>query len=84
MTPRPLSQADPPDPSKIPVQEALGETGVLLICSYLGRKFVSVGYYVNNNYIDPELIETPPEIHQFDKVSKKRLKAVFIAKTDLN
>lgn len=27
-----------------------------------------VGYYVNNDYIDPELRETPPEIPQFDKV----------------
>ena len=63
-----LFQADPPDPSKIPENDALGVTIVLLICSYLGREFVRVGYYVNNDYIDPELRETPPEIPQFDKV----------------
>lgn len=66
-------QADPPDPAKIPENDALGVTIVLLICSYLGREFVRVGYYVNNDYIDPELRETPPEIPQFDKVQKNIL-----------
>ena len=39
-----------------------------MICSYLGKEFVRVGYYVNNDYTDPELRENPPEIPQFDKV----------------
>jgi len=66
-------QAEAPDPSKIPVQDALGVTIVLVICSYLGKEFVRVGYYVNNDYTDPELRENPPEIPQFDKVQKNIL-----------
>ena len=30
-----------------------------------------MGYYVNNDYTDPELRENPPEIPQFDKVCVK-------------
>jgi len=66
-------EADPPDPTKIPEHYALGATAVLLICSYLGNKFSRVGYYVNNDYIDPELRETPPDIIQFDKVERNIL-----------
>ncbi|XP_063687221.1 histone chaperone asf1a-A-like isoform X2 [Bolinopsis microptera] len=66
-------QAEAPDPSKIPVQDALGVTIVLVICSYMGKEFVRVGYYVNNDYTDPELRENPPEIPQFDKVQKNIL-----------
>ena len=62
-------QADSPDTNKIPVQDALGVTIVLVICSYLGKEFVRVGYYVNNDYTDPEMRDNPPEIPQFDKVS---------------
>lgn len=46
-------QADPPDPSKIPQQDVVGVTVVLLTCSYRGHEFIRVGYYVNNEYNDP-------------------------------
>lgn len=61
-------QADHPDPAKIPVEDALGVTAVLLTCSYKDHEFVRVGYFVNNDYTDPELRENPPAIPQFDKV----------------
>lgn len=32
---------------------------MLLQCSYKGREFVRVGYYVNNDYHTPELCENP-------------------------
>ncbi|PSN38211.1 Histone chaperone asf1 [Blattella germanica] len=60
--------ADPPDTSKIPSVDALGVTIVLLTCSYREQEFIRVGYFINNEYTDPELKENPPTETQFDKV----------------
>ena len=46
----------------------MGVTVVLLTCSYKAQEFVRIGYYVNNEYTDPELVETPPAKPLFDKV----------------
>lgn len=54
--------------SKIPVADALGVTVVLLTCSYRNQEFVRVGYFINNEYTDPEMRENPPAVPQFDKV----------------
>ena len=61
-------QAGPPDTTKIPVDDAVGVTVVLLTCSYRTKEFIRVGYYVNNEYNDPELKENPPTSPQYDKV----------------
>ena len=37
-------QAEPPQPSKIPVADAVGVTVVLLTCSYRGQEFIRVGW----------------------------------------
>jgi len=66
-------QADPPDTAKIPVADAVGVTVVLLTCSYRGKEFVRVGYYVNNEYTDPELKENPPAVPMYDKLSRNIL-----------
>ncbi|CAG2106730.1 unnamed protein product [Medioppia subpectinata] len=66
-------QADPPDPAKIPVADAVGVTVVLLTCSYRGKEFIRVGYYVNNEYSDPELKENPPTAPLFDKLQRNVL-----------
>lgn len=66
-------QAEPPDPSKIPVQDAVGVTVVLLTCSYRGKEFIRVGYYVNNEYADPELKENPPSTPHFDRLQRNIL-----------
>jgi len=66
-------QADPPDPQKIPDQDAVGVTVVLLTCSYRSREFIRVGYYVNNEYIDPEMRENPPTVPLFDKLQRNIL-----------
>ena len=63
-----ILQADSPDPKRIPVQDAVGVTVLLLTCSYRGQEFVRIGYYVNNEYCDPDLRENPPEKTDFDKV----------------
>lgn len=66
-------QADPPDHTKIPVADAVGVTVVLLTCSYKGKEFIRVGYYVNNEYMDPELKENPPAVPQFEKMQRNIL-----------
>lgn len=66
-------QAEPPDPSKIPVADAVGVTVVLLTCSYRSQEFIRVGYYVNNDYGDPELQAQPPSTPQFDKLQRNIL-----------
>ncbi|RWS17557.1 histone chaperone asf1-like protein [Dinothrombium tinctorium] len=66
-------QADSPNPANIPVQDAVGVTVVLLTCSYKSKEFIRVGYYVNNEYTDPELRENPPPTPQFDKLQRNIL-----------
>jgi len=50
------------------VADAVGVTVVLLTCSYRNKEFIRVGYYVNNEYTDPELKENPPSTPHYDKV----------------
>lgn len=66
-------QADPPDTTRIPEQDVLGVTIVLLTCSYRGQEFVRVGYFINNDYAEPELRENPPQKPLFDKMSRNIL-----------
>mmetsp|Transcript_1609 Transcript_1609/g.2476 ORF Transcript_1609/g.2476 Transcript_1609/m.2476 type:complete len:261 (-) Transcript_1609:162-944(-) len=53
-------QADAPDPSKLAPEDLLGVTVVLVTCSYKDREFVRVGYYVNNEYYNPDAPPPPP------------------------
>ncbi|KAL3869209.1 hypothetical protein ACJMK2_041919 [Sinanodonta woodiana] len=66
-------QAGPPDTAKIPIADAVGVTVVLLTCSYRNKEFIRVGYYVNNEYTDPEQKENPPESPQYDKLQRNIL-----------
>lgn len=61
-------QAEPPVVSRIPENDAIGVTVVLLTCSYKGQEFIRVGYFINNEYSDLEMRENPPSPPQFDKV----------------
>jgi len=65
--------ADPPDPSKIPREDVMGVTVVLLTCSYNKQEFIRVGYYVNNEYTDQELRENPPLEPDFEKLQRNIL-----------
>ena len=55
-------QADAPDPSQLAQDDLLGVTVVLVTCSYKEREFVRVGYYVNNEYHDPNAPPLPPPV----------------------
>ncbi len=61
-------KADPPDTAKIPADDAVGVTVVLITAAYREQEFVRVGYYVTNEYEDLELREIPPSEPQFQKL----------------
>jgi len=66
-------QANPPDVSKIPQEDILGVTVLLVTCSYNNQEFIRVGYYVNNEYADEELRENPPAQLRMDKIVRNIL-----------
>lgn len=66
-------QADPPNVARIPEQDAVGVTVVLLTCSYRGQEFVRVGYFINNEYSEPELRENPPAKPLFHQMTRNIL-----------
>lgn len=66
-------EAEPPNFAKLPSSEILGVTVVLLTCSYDGREFVRVGYYVSNEYESEELVNEPPKQVQIDRIIRKLL-----------
>ncbi|KAK1831261.1 histone chaperone ASF1 [Podospora conica] len=68
-----IFEADPPDLKRIPLDELLGVTVVLLTCAYDGREFVRVGYYVNNEYDSEELVSAPPAQPVIEKIRRNVL-----------
>ncbi|KAL2261288.1 hypothetical protein VTK26DRAFT_4479 [Humicola hyalothermophila] len=66
-------EADPPDTKRIPIDELLGVTVILLTCAYDGREFVRVGYYVNNEYESEELANDPPAKPVIEKIRRNVL-----------
>lgn len=66
-------QADPPNVARIPEQDAVGVTVVLLTCSYRGQEFVRVGYFINNEYSEQELRENPPAKPLFHQMTRNIL-----------
>ncbi|QSS52795.1 histone chaperone asf1 [Histoplasma capsulatum var. duboisii H88] len=68
-----IFEADPPDLKRIPTSEILGVTVILLTCSYDGREFVRVGYYVNNEYDSEELNAEPPAKPIIEKIRRNVL-----------
>lgn len=65
--------ADPPSAELIPASELVSVTVILLSCSYDGREFVRVGYYVNNEYDSEDLRENPPAKVQVEHVVRNIL-----------
>ena len=53
-------QAPAPDASKVPENDILGVTVVLVTCSYNEKEFIRVGYYVNNSYAPESGFGTEP------------------------
>lgn len=57
-------------PTRIPTSDLLGVTALLLTCSYRGKEFVRVGYYVNIEYTDPELLDPTKPLPDPPVISK--------------
>ncbi|KAL6235739.1 histone chaperone [Aspergillus navahoensis] len=68
-----IFEADAPDLRRIPTSEILGVTVILLTCSYDGREFVRVGYYVNNEYDSEELTADPPAKPVIERIRRNIL-----------
>ncbi|KAK4100367.1 histone deposition protein Asf1 [Parathielavia hyrcaniae] len=66
-------EADPPNTQRIPLDELLGVTVILLTCAYDGREFVRVGYYVNNEYESDDLANDPPAKPVVEKIRRNVL-----------
>ncbi|KAJ1019965.1 hypothetical protein NDA16_004246 [Ustilago loliicola] len=66
-------EAAAPSPSKIPPEDLLGVTVILLTASYRDQEFIRVGYYVNNAYETEELRENPPEKIDLTQVRREVL-----------
>jgi hypothetical protein len=54
-------QTPPPDHGRIPEDDILGATVVLITCSYKNQEFIRVGYWINNTYGEslPEGMSVP-------------------------
>ena len=48
----------------------VGVTAILITCSYNGKEFFRVGYYINVAYGTPELNENPPATPQIDALGR--------------
>jgi histone chaperone ASF1 len=57
----------------IPEKDKIGVTVVLVTCSYRTKEFVRVGYYVNNDYLDQSVAESPPETVEVSKLQRNIL-----------
>ncbi|PIA14435.1 the Cia histone H3-H4 complex, partial [Coemansia reversa NRRL 1564] len=66
-------EADAPVASKIPKEDLVGLTIILLTCLYKGRMFERIGYYVDNAYTDEETQNNPPEVPVLEKVDRSIL-----------
>ncbi|KAJ2383820.1 Histone chaperone asf1 [Coemansia sp. RSA 2559] len=65
--------ADAPKTDKIPKEDLVGVTVILLTCSYKDKEFERIGYYVDNAYIDEELQQNPPEVPVMERVCRNIL-----------
>lgn len=48
-----IFQGEPPESSRIPKEDLIGVTVVLLTCSYKEKEFIRIGYYVQNEWTNP-------------------------------
>jgi histone chaperone ASF1 len=52
-TSRFVLETDGPDPGKIPEDDLLGATVLMISCSYKTKEFIRIGYWVSNSYTEP-------------------------------
>lgn len=64
-------EVEAPDPSKIPNEDVVGVTVVLIQALYREKEFIRIGYYVNNEYKSEELANEPPAQPLISEVTLK-------------
>ncbi|KAL0216778.1 hypothetical protein P9112_008962 [Eukaryota sp. TZLM1-RC] len=47
-------ETDPPEPSKIPLDDLLGVTVIFVACVLNGKEIVRIGFFCNVHYEDPQ------------------------------
>jgi len=62
-----------PNPAKIPKEDLVGSTVILVTCTYKDQEFLQIGYYVSVEYNDEALRLTPPAEPQIDKLTRNML-----------
>lgn len=77
-------QSDGPDPAKIPTSEIVGVTVVLITCSYRNQEFVRIGYYINNEYVEEEMRENPPDEPQINKLRRTVSNSPRVTRLQIN
>jgi len=68
-----IFEADAPNPEKIPQSEILGVNVLLLYCAYDDKRFMKIGWFVSNEYLDAELRENPPTKPMLDQLTRRVL-----------
>ncbi|CAB3411231.1 unnamed protein product [Caenorhabditis bovis] len=63
--------ADCPDVKKIPTEDIVGVSVLLLRCKYNDQEFINLGWFVSNEYEDEEMKENPPAMPQIEKLARK-------------
>eukprot|EP00762_Andalucia_godoyi_P006843 ANDGO_00935.mRNA.1 Histone chaperone asf1 len=68
-------ECPPPDVTKIPANELLDVTAVLVSCKFQSNEFARIGYYVNNTYDEAhaEWNLTPPDVPQVEFIIRNIL-----------
>ncbi|KAJ2162354.1 Histone chaperone asf1 [Coemansia sp. RSA 552] len=66
-------EASAPDASKIPKDDLLDVSVILLKCLYKEKVFARIGYYVNNVYADEDMQASPPEVPVVEKIQRSIL-----------
>lgn len=61
-------EGTPPNSSKIPTDDVLGVSALILTGSYKDQEFVRVGYYQNTEYDNDEMKENPPNPIIFERL----------------
>lgn len=51
----------------MPLDDLIGNTGVVLSCSFNGQEFIRVGFIMYVDYTDEDLKENPPETPLYEK-----------------
>ncbi|CAI5440774.1 unnamed protein product [Caenorhabditis angaria] len=60
-----------PNVAKIPTEDIVGVSVLLLRCKYNEQEFINLGWFVSNEYVDEELKENPPAQPLVDKLIRK-------------